>query len=84
MVFYMLDINDMCFVMLQGFNSGEQFFIYLKDVFDVLFEEGEEVFKMFFVGFYNCIIGWFVCMVVLQCFIEYVKLYDKVWLVIRE
>lgn len=53
-------------------------------MFDVLYEEGEEVFKMLFIGFYNCIIGWFVWFVVFKCFIEYVKFYDKVWLVIWE
>ena len=38
---YTLDANDMRFASAQGFNSGEQFFQYLKDSFDVLYAEGE-------------------------------------------
>jgi putative urate catabolism protein len=39
---YTLDANDMRFVQLQGFNSGDQFFTYLKDSFDTLYAEGEK------------------------------------------
>ena len=38
---YALDTNDMRFATPQGFNSGEQFFAYLKDAFDVLYAEGD-------------------------------------------
>jgi putative urate catabolism protein len=41
MVPYTLDTNDMRFATPQGFNSGEQFYQYLKDAFDVLYAEGE-------------------------------------------
>src|SRR6185369_9446422 len=34
---YTLDSNDMRFATAQGFNSGTQFFDYLKDAFDVLY-----------------------------------------------
>jgi hypothetical protein len=37
---YTLETNDMRFATPQGFNSGDQFFTYLKDAFDVLYEEG--------------------------------------------
>ena len=37
---YTLDANDMRFVTPQGFNSGDQFFTYLRDTFDVLYAEG--------------------------------------------
>ena len=40
MVPYTLDANDMRFATAQGFNSGQQFFDYLKDSFDVLYAEG--------------------------------------------
>ena len=40
MVPYTLDANDMRFATPQGFNSGQQFFEYLKDSFDVLHAEG--------------------------------------------
>ena len=38
---YTLDCNDMRFATPQGFNSGDQFFAYLRDTFDTLYEEGE-------------------------------------------
>ena len=37
---YTLDANDMRFAVAQGFNSGDQFFAYLRDSFDVLYAEG--------------------------------------------
>ena len=38
---YTLDANDMRFATAQGFNSGDQFFAYLRDSFDTLYAEGE-------------------------------------------
>ncbi|MBX9899636.1 MAG: allantoinase PuuE, partial [Burkholderiaceae bacterium] len=38
---YTLDSNDMRFATPQGFNTGEQFYQYLKDSFDVLYAEGD-------------------------------------------
>jgi putative urate catabolism protein len=43
---YTLDANDMRFATNQGFNSGEQFFTYLRDSFDILYAEGETAPKM--------------------------------------
>ena len=37
---YTLDANDMRFAVAQGFNSGDQFFAYLRDSFDTLYAEG--------------------------------------------
>src|SRR5690606_10269468 len=37
---YTLETNDMRFATAQGFNSGDQFFAYLKDTFDILLAEG--------------------------------------------
>ncbi len=37
---YTLDANDMRFAAPQDFNSGEQFYSYLKDSFDALYTEG--------------------------------------------
>ena len=37
---YTLDANDMRFAIQAGFTAGDQFFAYLKDSFDVLYEEG--------------------------------------------
>ncbi len=40
-----------------GFNSGEQFYQYLKDAFDVLYAEGESAPKMLSIGMHCRIFG---------------------------
>ena len=45
---YTLDTNDMRFATPQGFHTGEQFYQYLKDAFDVLYAEGESSPKMLY------------------------------------
>lgn len=84
MVPYTLDTNDMRFATPQGFNSGEQFFQYLKDAFDVLYAEGESQPKMLSIGLHCRIIGRPARMMALQRFIEYVQQYDRVWCCTRE
>lgn len=79
MVPYTLDTNDMRFATPQGFNSGEQFFQYLKDAFDVLYAEGESQPKMLSIGLHCRIIGRPARMMALQRFIEYVQQHDRVW-----
>lgn len=77
---YTLDTNDMRFASAQGFNCGEQFFQYLKDAFDVLYEEGNYAPKMLSIGLHCRIIGRPARMAALQRFIEYVQDQDRVWL----
>lgn len=84
MVPYTLDTNDMRFATPQGFNSGEQFFQYLKDAFDVLYAEGESQPKMLSIGLHCRIIGRPARMMALQRFIEYVQKHDRVWCCTRE
>ena len=43
---YTLDNNDMKYCVAPGFNSGNDFYTYLKDAFDVLYAEGETSPKM--------------------------------------
>jgi putative urate catabolism protein len=81
---YTLDTNDMRFASAQGFNSGEQFFQYLKDAFDVLYEEGNYAPKMLSIGLHCRIIGRPARMAALQRFIEYVQGHDQVWLCTRQ
>jgi putative urate catabolism protein len=76
---YTLDTNDMRFTQAQGFNSGEQFFGYLKDAFDVLYEEGEETPKMMSIGLHCRIAGRPARSAALARFLEYVKAHDDVW-----
>ena len=55
---YTLDANDMRFATPQGFNSGDQFFAYLKDSFDALYAEGEAgAPKMMSVGLHCRLVG---------------------------
>ena len=54
---YTLDNNDMRFATNQGFNSGDQFYTYLKDSFDALYDEGKTNPKMMSVGLHCRLIG---------------------------
>ncbi len=54
---YTLDTNDMRFATPQGFNTGEQFFAYLRDAFDVLYAEGAERPKMMSIGMHCRLAG---------------------------
>lgn len=76
---YTLDTNDMRFATPQGFNSGEQFFQYLKDAFDVLYAEGEEAPKMLSIGLHNRLIGRPGRFRALQRFIDYAQQQQDVW-----
>ena len=76
---YTLETNDMRFAAPQGFNSGTQFFDYLKDAFDVLYAEGESAPKMLSIGLHNRIIGRPARFASLQRFLDYVQRHDRVW-----
>ncbi|GEA11376.1 allantoinase PuuE [Alteromonas sp. KUL49] len=84
MVPYTLDTNDMRFATPQGFNSGEQFFQYLKDAFDILYEEGETAPKMLSIGLHCRLIGRPARIAALKRFIQYVQSHERVWLATRE
>ncbi|HHT00183.1 MAG TPA: allantoinase PuuE [Thiomicrospira sp.] len=81
---YTLDTNDMRFATAQGFNSGEQFYQYLKDSFDTLYEEGEFEPKMLSVGLHCRLIGRPGRFAALKRFIEYVNTKPDVWVCTRE
>ena len=77
---YTLDNNDMRFATMQGFNSGEQFFTYLKDSFDVLYQEGDHSPKMMSVGLHCRIAGKPGRAAALMRFLDYVQKHDDVWI----
>ena len=77
---YTLDTNDMRFATPQGYNSGEQFFQYLRDSFDVLYREGEQTPKMMSVGLHCRIIGRPGRFAALQRFLDYIQQHDRVWI----
>ena len=76
---YTLDANDMRFATPQGFNSGEQFFAYLKDSFDLLYAEGETSPKMFSIGLHCRLAGRPGRAAALARFLDYVTGHDRVW-----
>ncbi len=77
---YTLDNNDMRFATNQGFNSGDQFFAYLRDAFDVLYQEGEIAPKMMSVGLHCRLVGRPGRAAALSRFLDYVQQHDRVWL----
>jgi putative urate catabolism protein len=80
---YTLDANDMRFATAQGFNSGEQFYQYLKDSFDVLYEEGRRTPRMLSVGLHCRIAGRPGRLAALDRFLEYVSARPNVWITRR-
>lgn len=77
---YTLDANDMRFATNQGFNSGDQFFTYLKDTFDTLYAEGETSPKMMSVGLHCRLAGRPGRAAALARFLDYVQSQDRVWI----
>ncbi len=77
---YTLDANDMRFATPQGFNSGDEFFAYLRDSFDVLYAEGEYSPKMMSVGLHCRLAGRPGRFAALQRFLDHVAKHDKVWI----
>lgn len=84
MVPYTLDTNDMRFATPQGFNSGDQFFNYLKDAFDVLYDEGDTAPKMLSIGIHCRLLGRPARLAALKKFIHYAKQHEDVWFAKRE
>ena len=80
---YALDSNDMRFASAQGFNTGEHFFQYLKDAFDVLYAEGDphglDRPKMLSVGMHCRLLGRPGRFAALQRFLDHVQRHDAVW-----
>ncbi|PHV08249.1 allantoinase PuuE [Janthinobacterium sp. BJB412] len=84
---YTLDTNDMRFAAIQGFNSGTQFFDYLKDAFDVLYAEGDpnglNQPKMLSIGMHCRLLGRPARAAALARFLDYVQGHDQVWITRR-
>lgn len=81
---YTLDANDMRFATAQGFNSGEQFFTYLRDSFDVLHAEGMAGSpKMMSVGLHNRLVGRPGRSAALARFLDHIAGKERVWVARR-
>ncbi len=80
---YTLDANDMRFVAPQGFNSGDQFFAYLRDTFDMLYAEGETSPRMMSIGLHGRVAGRPGRTLALKRFIAHILDHDGVWIARR-
>jgi peptidoglycan/xylan/chitin deacetylase (PgdA/CDA1 family) len=84
---YTLDTNDMRFAAMQGFNSGTQFFDYLKDAFDTLYLEGDpnglNQPKMLSIGLHCRLVGRPARAAALARFLDYVQGHEHVWVTRR-
>ena len=77
---YTLDCNDMRFATPQGFNSGDQFYSYLKDSFDALYAEGAAgAPRMLSIGLHCRLIGRPGRVMALQRFLDYAQSRPDVW-----
>lgn len=81
---YTLDANDMRFATAQGFNSGDQFYSYLKDTFDTLYEEGAEHPKMMSIGLHCRLVGRPGRAASLKRFLDYICNHEDVWVCRRD
>ena len=81
---YTLDANDMRFATPQGFNSGDQFFAYLRDSFDLLYAEGAAGSpKMMSVGLHCRLVGRPGRAAALARFLDHVAGHDDAWVARR-
>ena len=81
---YTLAANDMRFVTASGFQNGEAYFQFLKDSFDVLYEEGRQgAPKMMSIGLHNRLVGMPGRFAGLKRFIDYIQAKEKVWIARR-
>ncbi len=80
MVPYTLDANDMRFATPQGFNTGTQFFEYLKDSFDTLHDEGG---RMMSIGLHCRLAGRPGRAAALARFLDYVAARSDAWVTTR-
>jgi len=84
---YTLDTNDMRFASMQGFNTGDHFFTYLKDAFDVLYDEGDpnglDRPKMLSIGMHCRLLGRPGRFRALQRFLDHVQQHEHVWITRR-
>jgi len=76
---YTLDNNDMKFSVPPGFSSGDGWFNYLKDAFDVLRREGQRQPRMMSIGLHCRLAGRPGRFAALERFVDYVQSHKDVW-----
>jgi peptidoglycan/xylan/chitin deacetylase (PgdA/CDA1 family) len=81
---YTLDNNDMKFAVAPGYTSGDSWFSYLRDAFDVLYAEGGTSPKMMSIGLHCRMAGRPGRAAALAKFMDHVLSHDRVWIARRE
>ncbi len=76
---YSYETNDNRFNENSGFATADQFFVYLRDAFDTLYEEGSDAPKLLSIGLHDRLIGRPARIGGLRRFLEYVRKHDHVW-----
>nr|WP_216665509.1 allantoinase PuuE [Pseudoruegeria sp. HB172150] len=76
---YTLEANDMRFAVSPGWVTGQDFYQYLKDAFDMLYAEGSDSPKMMSVGLHCRLIGRPGKIAGLKQFLDYIQGFDGVW-----
>lgn len=76
---YSYETNDNHFNRNSGFAHGDDFFHYMRDAFDLLYEEGSEHAKLLSIGLHDRLIGRPARAVGLIKFLDYVRGFDRVW-----
>ena len=77
---YALDTNDVKFGVAGSIGTGNQFFSYLKDSFDLLYREGAKTPKMMSVGLHARLIGRPGRAAGLRRFLDHVLDHHRVWI----
>lgn len=77
---YTLDANDMRFATPGGFSTGEDFFAYLRDSFDMLYAEGEHAPRMLSIGLHCRLAGRPGRAASLARFLDHIQQHDRVWI----
>jgi len=85
---YTLDVNDMKFSVPPGFTSPDGFFEYLKNTFDILYQEGSDSInpspKMMSIGLHCRLVGRPGRLAALKKFMEYISQIPGVWVCQRQ
>lgn len=81
---YTIDANDMRFLTPQGFGTSEDFFVYLRDTFDVLYRDGLRGHpRMMSIGLHNRIAGRPGRAAAVERFLDHLARFDRVWTTTR-
>jgi peptidoglycan/xylan/chitin deacetylase (PgdA/CDA1 family) len=80
---YTIDVNDMKFWSNAAFGNGEDFFAYLRDAFDQLYEEGDEYTRMMSVALHPRIVGRPARARGLDRFFRHLRGHENVWVARR-